>query len=159
MSSCKFEIINGQKFRKKVRAFIINENNELLLIRPKHYKSDVWSFVGGGVDENESTEESVIREIKEEAGIEKIISIKKSKHINKYDYKPEYRTEYKGQIAYYFVVQVKSDEEIKIQNDEISDFCWVKLDEVHNYVKIKEQFDFFALVAEEFELDLLKKSS
>lgn len=146
----KFEIIDGKKYRKKVRAFILNEQNEFLLIRPKHYKSDVWSFVGGGTELKESLEESVRREINEEVGIQNILSLKKSNYTNKYLYKPDCKSQYDGQIAYYFVVQVKSNVTVTIQNEELANYCWVTFDEIPSFVKIEQQLYFFYMVAQEF---------
>lgn len=59
-----------------VGAFILNENNELLLLqRNKEPEKGFWSIPGGSVELFETCEEAVIREIKEEVGVD--IKVKK----------------------------------------------------------------------------------
>ena len=50
----------------RVKALIINSNNEILL----GYAHKTYQFPGGHLEENESLEEGLKREIKEETGIE-----------------------------------------------------------------------------------------
>lgn len=66
--------------KKTARAIIFDENNNLITIRRKKYKDgnlikEYYVIPGGHLDENETFEDAVIREIKEELGIE--VSIKK----------------------------------------------------------------------------------
>lgn len=55
-----------------VKCLVKNEENEILLI--KRSDSDTiggkWETPGGGVDEGETIEQAVIREVKEEAGVD-----------------------------------------------------------------------------------------
>lgn len=66
--------IKEDKKNKRVRvaAVIIIEDNILLMhrtnVKNRQY-NDYYTFPGGGVEENETYEEAVIREIKEELGI------------------------------------------------------------------------------------------
>ena len=55
--------------RPSARAIII-KNNKLGMIYNKKY--DYYDFPGGGIDKNESNEEALIREVKEEVGLEVI---------------------------------------------------------------------------------------
>ncbi len=71
----KYYPFNGiEKVRDTVRAIIKNQNNEILLLKidcsdafgvRKHYETP-----GGGVEENETLIEALVREIKEEVGYE-----------------------------------------------------------------------------------------
>ena len=49
-------------------ALIFNEKEELIIVEPS-YKSD-WEIPGGGIEKNESPQEALIREIKEELGVD-----------------------------------------------------------------------------------------
>jgi ADP-ribose pyrophosphatase YjhB (NUDIX family) len=51
-----------------VRAIILDGEGRVLLLR--HTYRPGWSFPGGGVDRNETAEAAVIREVREEAGLE-----------------------------------------------------------------------------------------
>jgi NAD+ diphosphatase len=48
----------------------VKKGNELLLLRNKQYKHDFYSVLAGFVEPGESLEECLIREVREEAGIE-----------------------------------------------------------------------------------------
>jgi len=49
-------------------ALIKNDNNEVLLVF--HKKLNVWLYPGGHIEFNETPDEAVIREVKEETGLE-----------------------------------------------------------------------------------------
>jgi 8-oxo-dGTP pyrophosphatase MutT (NUDIX family) len=51
-----------------VRAIVIDEAGRVLLVR--HTYTPGWYFPGGGVDRGESAEAAVLRELREEAGME-----------------------------------------------------------------------------------------
>jgi ADP-ribose pyrophosphatase YjhB (NUDIX family) len=47
---------------------LIIDNNKVLLIR--HKKLNVWLYPGGHVEDNENPDETLLREVKEETGLE-----------------------------------------------------------------------------------------
>lgn len=59
---------NLPKKRMGAGALILNENNEILIVKPGY--KDYWSIAGGVIDENESPKDACIREVKEEIGID-----------------------------------------------------------------------------------------
>lgn len=72
-------IYNGN-MRKPTRAVgIVIESSKVLLIHRKNEK-EYYVFPGGGVEENETIEEAVIRELKEETSIK--VKIKKLLYIH-----------------------------------------------------------------------------
>ncbi len=50
----------------RVKAFIVNSSNEVLIA----HNNNTYQLVGGHVEKNEDMEEALVREIKEETGIE-----------------------------------------------------------------------------------------
>ncbi|NQT49759.1 NUDIX domain-containing protein [Candidatus Kuenenbacteria bacterium] len=58
---------NDLKKHFTASALIIEDNKALLLY---HKKLDVWLYPGGHVEDNETPEQTVIREVKEETGLD-----------------------------------------------------------------------------------------
>lgn len=51
-----------------VRAVVINENGKVLLVR--HTYTPGWHFPGGGVELNETAEEALAKELRQETGLQ-----------------------------------------------------------------------------------------
>lgn len=108
-----------------VGACIVNEKKQILL--QKRADKQVWGFPGGAVELGESLEEALIREIKEETGLE--VSIKKLLGIySKYeDHYPN--GDIAQPITHFFLVDVRSGklaksnaESLALQYFSLSDF-------------------------------------
>lgn len=117
-------------YRLAVDAIIKNEKGEILLVQKSIYQDTDWAFAGGGIDENETAEAALEREINEELGIQSFKLITKSKVINKYDFryedvKPDKPNKYRGQIKTVFLVEISSESPITLQEDEIRRYIWV----------------------------------
>lgn len=50
-------------------AAIIIKNDKILLMHRKKDRSEYWVFPGGGVEDDETGEKTIVREIKEETGL------------------------------------------------------------------------------------------
>lgn len=94
-NSDKFEFYLGKKLRRKVRAIVTDGQGEFLLIQPQSYKDNMWSFVGGGVEEGESLEQAMKRELREEVGIDHILSMVSSKDRPWYEFSQKSKKEEK----------------------------------------------------------------
>ena len=111
---------------KKILSFIVNEENEILLLRNNpidlKHGGDFWYTVTGGFEDyDKSREDVVIREIKEETGLE----VKETLYLNwifKYIDKNINCIEY----AYISFVEKK---EITLDETENVDYVWCDLDE------------------------------
>jgi len=57
-----------KKIRKAVRTFLI-KNNEVVVINYKEHDNGYYDIPGGKIEENETAEDTSIREFKEETGI------------------------------------------------------------------------------------------
>ncbi len=101
----------------RVKALIINSKNEILL----GYCHKTYQFPGGHVEENESLEEGLKREIKEETGIEITDkSITPFEKITYYSYNYRNTGKNRKNEIYYYVI--KTDEEININNMNLDDW-------------------------------------
>ncbi len=56
------------KHQISVSALIENNKGEVLLVKT-HWRSDTWEFPGGNVEEGESLDDAITREVLEETGI------------------------------------------------------------------------------------------
>ncbi|MEH7386850.1 NUDIX domain-containing protein [Bacillus sp. JJ1521] len=57
------------KHTVSVSGFITNQNQETLLVKT-YWRSDTWELPGGGVDEGETLDKALCREIFEETGVQ-----------------------------------------------------------------------------------------
>ena len=131
-----------------VGCIILNEENKILCIQ----RSDngQWSSPGGTVDPGETIMDAVVREIKEEVGLD----ITRPRYIGMcYN-----RTEKNGQQiiwnAYSFVCRTYSGN-VTIQEDEVSQYQWLNLYECLNYDLFKPflySLDMMMQCTEYFEL-------
>jgi NADH pyrophosphatase NudC (nudix superfamily) len=109
--------------KRKILVFVVNEGKLLALEmtkHPEHAPEGGWFVVTGGVEENESYENTVAREILEETGlkVEEIISLNWG---SIYEWGEELCKEQN------FIAFVKSGE--VILNEEHSKYEWLNLDE------------------------------
>ena len=152
-----YEIIECKRLRRKVRAIITNERGEFLLIQPHSYEKDTWTLVGGGVENGESYEQAVIREITEETGIDKIVSIQLSEAQHWFCFSEKIKTQrkldYDGQVAKIFWVVVPNKSVITLQKEEVRSYCWAQPNEVLDLIKVLKQKELVkSVIREMYEL-------
>ncbi len=97
-------------------------NTELLLI--KHANGGHWSFPKGHVEPGETEEETALREIKEETGIDVIIDPSFREVIS---YSPKKDTQ---KDVIYFIARAQNYDYTP-QEEEISQIKWVEINRAH----------------------------
>ncbi len=114
---------------------MVNSNGELLICE-RLLNPGAWQFPQGGVDDGESPEEAILREIEEEIGLKpEHYAIEKSKSGYRYDYpdevrsmKPARKAQFIGQEQTYFLCRV-SDEAPEVnlvqEHQEFSQARWI----------------------------------
>lgn len=105
-------------------AVIINEENYILIDKrlPTGLMANLWEFPGGKIEEGETTEDCIKREVKEELGID--IAIKK--HL--IDINHSY-TEFSVTLSVYLAQIITGNP----QPLECAEIRWVKVDELSNF--------------------------
>ncbi len=115
------------KHYEVVCALIENENGEIFACKRERNEvlGDKWEFPGGKVEEGESHEETIIREIKEELNsvIEPIEYIGESK----YDYENVYPYEPFSITLYAYKCKLVSG---NLDLSEHSDYVWMKKEDL-----------------------------
>ena len=111
----------GEKSVKVVNAIIKNKDDKFLVIkRNGGIHGGKWALVGGIVENNESSDEALMREVKEEVGLN-VLSI--GKKVGNYQY---YRPS--GEITLGESYLVDYDGLVSI-NEEVEEYRWVSLEE------------------------------
>ncbi len=134
-------------YRKGVSALIQNKNNKFLLVNLNSFEERFFAIPGGGVEEGESLEDAVYREIEEELGICKysLEFIGKNNKPLQFMFKiPKIKEgkEYLGSERYFFGFRfIGSDDEIKLQESEVRAYKWVSFDELDKYLLFDGQLE------------------
>lgn len=119
----------------KVAALIKNKENQTLLIKEQYTEEQgyKWNLVKGTYDNaNETIQECVIREIREEVGLKNIgnVSLSKVYHYGKHE---------NPKILFVFTVEYVGDEtitkEFNNSDENISEARWFSPNELHHVKK------------------------
>ena len=98
----------------------------------KEWAAGWWEVSGGGVNAGEESKDAIIREIKEETGID--VSRADGGYVFSYKrINPEEKNNYFVDI-YKFILDF-DDKDIKVQDKEVSEFSIATIDEVKQYAK------------------------
>lgn len=145
-------------YRKGVIGLVIDDERKILLVQMVDYKDNHWRFPGGGIDKGEHDENALLRELEEELQTNKFEILKKSKHVNKYDWPEEvierqykkkgkrWRGQQQSQFLVHFVGR-KSD--IKPDPEELKRIKWVSVNEIEKYLVFPRQWELAELVIKE----------
>lgn len=122
---------NKNIVQKIILGGVIAKDNKILILQ-RHKNEDVypniWELPSGKREPLEPSEESLIREIKEETGLD----IKIIFPFSVFDYQIEKPNEIRDSTQINFLVTPTNDEEVKI-SDEHQAFAWIKPEEIDHY--------------------------
>ncbi|HVR54460.1 MAG TPA: NUDIX hydrolase [Pseudorhodoferax sp.] len=154
MDPC-YELFQGQRYRRKVRAVVIDTDQRALLIQPHGYKADTWTLVGGGVEAGETDAQAMRRELAEEAGLHEILVLQLAAHRHRFLFSDKARQQrnldHDGQSAAIFLARVQAGVPVVLQAAEVKASCWVPLSEADVLLKVDAQRQLFRLVLAEFK--------
>lgn len=121
-------------YRRNVAGILFDGKKILLVTKPG---LGFWQFVQGGIESEETNEEAISREIKEETGIKDFKIIKKLSGTHKWDWVPELqkRKGFRGQQQSFMFVNVEPNQKIKLQKEELEDYKWVLPEEIKKFIK------------------------
>ncbi len=135
-------------FRVGVSALIINERDELLLVNLESFEERYYAIPGGGLDEGETLEDAVYREVKEELSIPKknLEFLGKSEMPLRFLFKKIVLArdgkEYLGQERYFFGFKlIAGEDEIVPRAGEVRDYTWATIDDLHKYLLFDNQLE------------------
>lgn len=129
----KWKIHILKPFRKNVAGVIINNENKVLIVNrknnPKH-----WQFPQGGINKNETPEQAVLRELKEETGLNKLKILGRADKIHKYYWSPfisktKWNNKYCGQEQVIFFLK-QTESKTPNPKEEHQDYKWIDKNEI-----------------------------
>lgn len=126
--------------REKSCGCIIIDNNSVLLVK---HNAGHWDFPKGHVENNETEEQTALREVKEETNIDVEI-------IPGYRYVIEYspKEDVLKQVVFFIAKKISS--EIKAQESEISEIKWLKIDEAVEQITHNDSKELLKKVKKEY---------
>lgn len=146
-------------YRDKSLGIIVDKDKNFLLVQLHSYGENDWNFPGGGIEEGETPEEALLRELYEELGSKKFKILAKSKKQIEYDWpdfiivkdiKKRNGKTFRGQRQNIFLVEFTGDKnEIKPDSGEIHQIEWVKKEDLKDYLNFPSQKEIFSEVIKE----------
>ncbi|WP_062348260.1 NUDIX domain-containing protein [Novosphingobium sp. CCH12-A3] len=137
----------GLKLRHKVRAVVVNGSGQFLLVRPHGYPEGEWTLAGGGVEDGETVQQAMRREIAEELGVALEEDLKQLPVGNRFIYSADHKVkrglDHDGQEASMFIVRLADDVPLVLQSEEIAEARWFSRDEALAGFPVKKQRDVF----------------
>jgi len=121
-------------YRKSIAAIIVNKDKKVLMCEHV-WIDDAWQFPQGGIEDGETSEETVLRELDEELGSKKFIILDKMPEPLKYQFPYYLKSKYhfEGQIQTFFLLfYYGEDKDIRFNNQErpeFKSFKWVDYNE------------------------------
>lgn len=141
-------------YGKVVEVYILNEKKEFVIVFSA-LKGKFCKILSGHVEKDESFKDAAIREVKEELNLDiDIIGI--SKYSFKYDTPKEsiFNNFFKsrGGKGKSIIARLRyNNQEIKIQEEEISSYKWIKKEDIEKYLIKEDQIDHCRKIFEEFK--------
>lgn len=155
----KYNSIDELPYRQGAIGIIIDNDNKFLIVQMKDYGDNDYRFSGGGIEGIETPTEGLLRELTEELGTDKFEILKESKQVNRYDW-PESviinqiknkNRYFRGQEQHQFLVKFTgSQEDIKIDPNELKKIKWVSYDELKTHFTFDNQWEQAKEVLQEF---------
>ena len=126
------------------------DEDKYLVLRYK--KNNSRAFLTGGIEDNETPEEALIREIKEETGFINIRKIEKICNTDCTFYNSIKNVNRRAFTCNYYV-ELENGENIGVSEEEknISDFEWVNEDDLENIISYGEEYYSFKIFKEHFK--------
>ena len=125
------------RVRREIQAIIMDEKNDrkyVLLVKKLHLKnlSSRWRILKGGVENGETNEHAIKREINEEVGLKNIKILKKI-----YTYEFDFFGTH--HIVSTYLVKGDMKENLKINTREVVGARWIPLDQAVNLLELQEE--------------------
>ncbi|MEM4311801.1 MAG: NUDIX domain-containing protein [Nitrososphaerales archaeon] len=123
---------------KSAGTILFSLQNSKPLYLTLHYVSGHWDFPKGNIEEGEEEKETVVREVKEETGIDKISFVEKFRKVIGYYYKRNEETLVRKQVIFYLAFTPMR--EVKLSFEHIG-YQWLEYDKALKRLTFKNAKD------------------
>ncbi len=136
------------EYRHGIQAYIV-KGKKLFLTQEIHWQDDEWGFPGGKIEEGETDEETLFRELKEEFPKNTFTLLKKANKPLIYEWPDELIEgdlkakgwSHRGQHRVQFLVELNESEIFEIRIEELKAVKCVTLEELPTYLKFPNQLE------------------
>ncbi|MFH1307422.1 MAG: NUDIX domain-containing protein [archaeon] len=125
------------KYEKSAGAIIYYNDSKIkfLLLKYKTY----WGFAKGWIEQGETIEETVKREVFEETGLNELQIDKKFKHIQKWFFRSYEDKSLVRKEAIYLLAKISKEQASHVKiSIEHEDFIWLEYEEALKKMKVKQ---------------------
>jgi putative (di)nucleoside polyphosphate hydrolase len=131
-----------KNYRPNVAAIVLSSSYPLkceILIASRVDIKDAWQFPQGGIDGDETPQEALFRELKEEIGTDEVEIIAEYPGWVSYDFPPSVAKNmapFDGQTQKYYLVKLKKGAVVNINTEipEFSEFKFVRRSRLNEYI-------------------------
>lgn len=135
-------------YRLGTQAFIVN-GSKILITQEIRWKDNEWGFPGGKIEDNETPEMAIVRELKEELPENTFTVIKKCPIVLRYEWPDEIVLSdiekkgwaYRGQLRQQFLVHLNETDIVSFKTDELKNVKWVEISDLEKYLIFQGQFE------------------
>jgi 8-oxo-dGTP pyrophosphatase MutT (NUDIX family) len=135
-------------YRLGTQAFIVN-GTKILIAQEIRWKDNEWGFPGGKIEDNETSEMTIARELKEEFPENTFKIIKRCPIELKYEWPDEIVLAdikmkgwaYRGQIRQQFLVHLNESDIVSYKADELKNIQWVEIADLDKYLIFPGQLE------------------
>ncbi|MEN3015349.1 MAG: NUDIX hydrolase [bacterium] len=110
--------------------------NQTMVCIVKRKGRDIWIFPRGRIEQNESMEHAVIREVREETGI--ISKVIRKIGVVNYSYYSSHEKVFYDKEVHFYLLKISKNEKF-IPNQEIQEMKWVTVEEAYNMLSYPEE--------------------
>lgn len=153
---------NSLTYRQSTTAVVTNNDDKILIVQKANYQDNEWDTPGGGVEENETPEQAILRELEEELGTNKFEIVTKSKTIDHYEWPDdvierklkEKGHTWRGQQRTQFLIKFTgAKEDIKPSFGELKRAEWVNISELSSHLVYPMQWQKMEVLLKEFGIN------
>lgn len=109
-----------------VGALIINDQKKILFVKSHKWKNNKLTIPGGHIELGESASHAIVREVKEETGLDvlplRLLMIQEAIYSNEFHKRRHF-------LFLDFVCKALSSE-VRLDNNELQDYVWLDVDEI-----------------------------